>query len=108
MNIHHLVAMAPQGQGGGMVSTIFMFGLIIFIFYFMILRPQQKRQKERKKMLEAVKKGDRIVTVGGMHGTVVGVEDKTLLVQLSDSVKIKFDKSAVSSIVGGPEAQSSS
>jgi preprotein translocase subunit YajC len=93
--------MAPQGQGqgGGMFSTLIMFGLIIVIFYFMILRPQQKRQKERDKMLNDVQKGDKVITVGGMHGTVMGLEDKTILVQISDNVKVKVEKSAVSSVV---------
>jgi preprotein translocase subunit YajC len=93
--------MAPQGQGqgGGMFSTLIMFGLIIVIFYFMILRPQQKRQKERDKMLNDVQKGDKVITAGGIHGTVMGLEDKTILVQISDNVKVKVEKSAVSSVV---------
>ena len=102
MNTVHLLAMTPQGQGGGgLMSTLIMFGLIFFIFYFMILRPQQKRQKDRKKMLEAVKKGDKIVTVGGVHGTVMGIDDKTILVQVAENVKIKLEKTAVSSITSG-------
>lgn len=102
-----LIAMAPQGgdAGGGLMSTLIMFGLIIAIFYFMILRPQQKRQKERQAMLDAVRKGDKVVTAGGLHGTVVGVDDKTLLIQVADNVKMKFDRSAVASIMreGEPE-----
>ena len=70
------------------------------IFYFLILRPQQKRQKERAKLLESIKKGDRIITAGGIHGTVEGLDDKTLLVKVADNVKMKFDRSAVSTIVG--------
>ncbi len=98
--------MTPQGQGGGgMLSTIVMFGLIIFIFYFMILRPQQKRQKERQKLLDAVKKGDKVVTVGGIHGTVVGLEDKTVLMQISENVKVKLEKSAISGIAGSVEGE---
>lgn len=101
MNLYNIILMAPQGQGqgGGMFSTLIMFGLIIVIFYFMILRPQQKRQKERDKMLNDVQKGDKIITVGGMHGNVVGLEDKTVLVQISDNVKVKIEKSAISSVV---------
>lgn len=100
MNVLHLIGMTPQGTGGGgMTSTLIMFALIIVIFYFMILRPQQKRQKDRQKLLEAVQKGDKIITVGGMHGTVVGLEEKTLLVQISDNVKVKFEKTAVSTVI---------
>src|SRR3989338_1597582 len=93
--------MAPQGQGdagGGFMQSIVMFGLIFLIFYFMIIRPQQKRQKERQKMLDAVKKGDKIVTAGGIHGTVIGVEDKIVLVQIADTVKVKVDRSSVANI----------
>ena len=98
--------MAQQGQGGGsFVSTLIMFSLIILIFYFMILRPQQKRQKERQKLLEGVKKGDKVVTVGGMHGTVVGLEEKTALVQVADNLKLKFEKSAISTITREADAE---
>lgn len=95
-----IIAMSPQGNGGGsMVSTLIMFGAIFAIFYFMIIRPQQKRAKERDKMLSAIQKGDKIITSAGMHGTIVGIEDKTYLIQVSDNVKIKFEKSAVASVV---------
>lgn len=98
--------MAPTDQGGGgMLGTLVMFGLIIFIFYFMIIRPQSKRQKERQQMLNSIKKGDKIVTVGGVHGTVVGVDEKTLLVQVADNVKLKFERTAVSSILQSTEGE---
>ena len=100
LSIAHLIAMTPQGGqgGGGFLSTIVMFGLIIFIFYFMILRPQQKRQKERQHLLESIKKGDKVITAGGMHGTVIGLDEKTVLLQVADDVKLKFDRSAISTI----------
>ena len=93
--------MTPQsgnGGGGGMFSTVIMFSLIILIFYFMILRPQQKRQKERDKLLNSVKKGDKIITAGGLHGTVIGVEEKSVLIQVADNVKLKFERTAISSV----------
>lgn len=82
-----------------MVSTLLMFGLIIVIFYFMIIRPQSKRQKDRQKMLEAIKKGDKVVTNGGIHGKIVAMEDKTVLVEIADNVKVKVEKSAVTAVV---------
>ena len=104
LNLLYTIAMAPQGGsggGGGMVSTLIMFALIIFIFYFMIVRPQQKRTKEREKLLSGVQKGDKIITAGGMHGTVVGLEEKTVLLQIADNVKVKIEKSAISTINRG-------
>ena len=91
----------PSGQdpSQGMFSTLIMFALIIAIFYFMILRPQQKRQKERQKLLGSIKKGDKIVTAGGLYGTIAGLDEKTVLLQVADNVKMKFDRSAVASVI---------
>jgi preprotein translocase subunit YajC len=90
-----------QSDGmSGLVSSLLPFLLIILVFYFLILRPQQKRQKERQKLLESVKKGDRVITSGGLHGTVEGVEDKTVLVKIADNTKVKVERSAVATIVG--------
>jgi preprotein translocase subunit YajC len=99
--VEYLLAFAPQGGGGGggMVSTLIMFAAIFAIFYFMIIRPQQKRAKERQKLLTALKKGDKIVTSGGMHGTIAGLDEKTCLIDVGNNVKIKFERSAVSSVV---------
>jgi preprotein translocase subunit YajC len=98
--------MQPAGGGtggGGMFSTVIMFGLIIVIFYFMILRPQQKRQKDRQKLMDSLEKGDKVVTIGGAHGTVIGLEEKTVLVQIADNVKVKYERSAISTITRGSE-----
>lgn len=81
------------------MQTIILFGLIFVIFYFMIIRPQQKRQKDRQKMLDAVKKGDKIITGGGIHGTVVGMEEKTVLVQIADDVKVKLERGSVTAVI---------
>lgn len=91
-----------QAQDGitSMISSILPFLLIIVVFYFLILRPQQKRQKERQKLLEGVKKGDKIITSGGMHGTVEGIEDATVLVKIADNVKVKMEKASIGTIVG--------
>jgi preprotein translocase subunit YajC len=100
--LQHLIAMAPSPGGdsqGGLFSTLIMFALIIGIFYFLILRPQQKRQKEREKLLSSVKKGDKVVTAGGLHGTIAGIDEKTVLLQVADNVKLKYDRSAIGSIL---------
>lgn len=92
-----LIAMAPAGEGGGgsLVSTLIMFGAIFAIFYFMIIRPQQKRTKEKQKMLDAIEKGDKVITSSGIHGTIAGIDDKTVLLQIADNVKIKIDRAAI-------------
>ncbi|HEX2961729.1 MAG: preprotein translocase subunit YajC [Bacteroidota bacterium] len=97
-----LLAMAPQGaQGGGgsMISTLIMFGAIFAIFYFMIIRPQQKRAKERDQLLANLQKGDKIITSGGIHGTIEGLEEKTCLVKIGENVKIKIERSAIATIL---------
>jgi len=95
--------MAPQGGsgagGGSMVSTFVMFGAIFLIFYFMIIRPQQKRAKEREKLLSSIEKGDKVITSGGVHGTVAGVEEKTVLLQVTENVKLKIERSAIATIL---------
>jgi preprotein translocase subunit YajC len=104
-----IIAMAPpqQGQGGGEIySTLIMFGLIIAIFYFMIIRPQQKRQKEREALLGQIKKGDKIITAGGIHGDVIGVEDKTLLIEIAEKVKVKIERSSISVVNKQGEVES--
>lgn len=100
MEILLAVAPPPDGQGGGgMISTLIMFGAIFAIFYFMIIRPQQKRAKEQRKMLDAIQKGDKVVLSGGMHGTVAGLEDKTVLVDVGNNVKIKFERTAIATVL---------
>ena len=104
----YLLAMAPPsdgGGGGGFISTIIMFGAIFLIFYFMIIRPQQKRAKEREKLLSNLQKGDKIVTNGGIHGTIAGLDEKTALVQVSDNVKLKFERSAITTVVASKVTQ---
>lgn len=95
-----LIAMSPQGgEGGSMVSTIIMFGAIFLIFYFMIIRPQQKKSKERTKLLSNLEKGDKVVTSGGIHGIISGLDEKTCLLQVSDNLKIKVERSAIGTVL---------
>jgi preprotein translocase subunit YajC len=94
--------MAPQGGdagGGSLISTLIMFGAIFAIFYFMIIRPQQKRAKEREKLLSNIEKGDKIITSGGVHATIVGIEDKTVLIEIAPNVKVKIERSAIGSVI---------
>lgn len=94
-----LMAPSPDGGGGNLMSTLIMFGAIFLIFYFMIIRPQQKRAKEREKMLSNIEKGDKVITSGGMHGTISGLDEKTVLLSISDNVKVKVERSAITTII---------
>ena len=90
---------SAAGGSGQMVTTFITFGLVILIFYFLIIRPQNKKQKDAKKMIEALKKGDKVVSIGGIHGTVVSVKDQAVVVKVDDNTKLEFTKSAISSVV---------
>ena len=93
--------------GGSMWTTFITFGVIILIFYFLIIRPQRKRDKEAKAMLEAIKKGDKVVTIGGIRGTVAVVKDSTVILKVDDNTRIEFSKSAVSQVLNKKEETSS-
>jgi preprotein translocase subunit YajC len=92
---------AGQSGGGGtqLITMLVTFGLIIVVFYFLVIRPQNKKQKEAKKMLSSIRKGDRVVTIGGMHGFVESVKDDAVILKVDENVKIKFSKSAVSTVL---------
>ena len=95
--------MAPQGgDGGGSFMGFLPFILIIVIMYFLMIRPQMKKQKERQKMVDALQKGDKIITSGGLHGKIAGfTEDgKTVIVQIDEKVKVNIDRSAVNVVLG--------
>jgi len=100
--INSVLLFAPQpGQdpGASMLSTLIMFAAIFLIMYFLMIRPQQKRMKEREKMLSELKKGDKVVMSGGIYGVITQIDDKTVVVQVADNVKIKFEKSAVATVL---------
>ena len=83
-----------MGGGQGMQS-ILMLGLMVLVFYFFMIRPQMKKQKKKKKFREGLKVGDKIVSIGGIHGKILEVSDSTVLVQ-SEGTKLRLEKSAVS------------
>ena len=77
------------------MPTIIMMVLLFVVFYFFMIRPQQKKAKDARKFRESLQKGAKVVTIGGLHGKVVDVNDKTVLLEVSDGVKMRFEKSAV-------------
>ncbi len=88
-----------QAQGGDPFGLLVPMGVIFLIFYFLLIRPQQKRQKEHDDMLRAIEKGDRVVTNGGIHGTVTGASDDVLTVEIANldgkRVRIKVDRGRI-------------
>ena len=82
-------------MGGDGMSSIIMLGLMVLVFWFFMIRPQMKKQKELKKFREGLAKGDQVITIGGIHGKILEVTDTTVLIQ-SDSTKLRIDKSSVS------------
>lgn len=90
---------APSASGtAGLLSTIVPFLLIIVIFYFFLIRPQNKKQKETEKMIAALKKGDKVVTIGGIHGVVSSTKEKTVIVKVDDNCKVEFSRSAIAGV----------
>ena len=81
-----------------LIGTLIPFLLIAVIFYFFLIRPQNKKQKETEKMLNALKKGDKVITIGGIHGTVSSVKEKTVIVKVDDDCKLEFNRTAISSV----------
>jgi preprotein translocase subunit YajC len=104
LNVLALFAMAaPQGGAGGQqgswLSTLMPLVIIFAIFYLLMIRPQQKQQKKHREMVAAMKKGDQVVTRGGMHGTIYGVTDAAVTLEVAKDVRIKFSKEAIATIV---------
>ena len=102
-----LLLMAPPAGGGGMgslIANLVPIILIFVVFYFFMIRPQKKKQEEKDKALAAIVKGDKVVTIGGAHGVVESVDEKTVNVRLVPAnLLVKFDKSAISTITKATE-----
>ncbi|MCW7752939.1 preprotein translocase subunit YajC [Desulfobotulus sp. H1] len=87
------------GQGGGFIQLVPLI-LMFVIFYFLLIRPQQKKAKEHREMVNSLKKGDRIITSGGIYGTVTGIDDNTLTVEIAEKVRVKMVRANVAGVPG--------
>ncbi|MDR0687985.1 MAG: preprotein translocase subunit YajC [Prevotellaceae bacterium] len=87
-------AQPSAGIGGGSMTWIMLIAIFVVMYFFMI-RPQQKRQKELRKFRESLQKGDKVVTVGGIYGTVSEIKDTYVIIEVDGNVRIRFDKSSV-------------
>ena len=99
-NLPLLMAAPGADPGAGTIlPTLVTFGLVFVIFYFLIIRPQNKKQKETKKMLSSLKKGDRVVSIGGIHGTIQSIKDDTVVLRIDANTKLTFSRSAISNVI---------
>lgn len=109
MLISPAYAQATGGGGGGGIEAFLPLILIFVIFYFLLIRPQQKKMKEHKLMLEAVRRGDKVVTGGGIMGTVTKVnEGDEVIVEIAEGIKVKVRKSTLASVESKSEPQADS
>jgi preprotein translocase subunit YajC len=91
-----LVNLSPEimvyvGQFGPLV-------VMLVLLYFLFIRPQKQEQQKRQSMLDALKKGDRVITIGGMHGTIVDINEKTVVLKAADKIELKFQRSAIQNL----------
>ena len=96
-------APASGGPEGNILATLIPFALIFVVFYFLLILPQQKKSKSLKKMLESLKKGDRVVTLGGIIGTITSIAQDVVTLQVSDNVRIKVVRDSVTGFRKGEE-----
>jgi preprotein translocase subunit YajC len=91
-----ITAILLQAQGGSPWTSFIFFGAIILVFYFFMIRPQQKKAKDQKKFIDEIKRGDYVVTIGGAHGTIAELEGDTFVLEVEKGGRIRFNKSAIS------------
>ena len=93
------ILLMNQAEGGGLTSLLPLV-LIVIVFYFFMIRPQMKKAKDQKKFREALKKGDKIITIGGIHAKIVDIQDTTFTIEVENGAKMKIEKNAVSMDAG--------
>ncbi|HDO28052.1 MAG TPA: preprotein translocase subunit YajC [Bacteroidetes bacterium] len=89
-----LLLQADSGKESGWMSLLPLF-LILIVFYFFFIRPQTKKNKDQKKFREALKKGDKVVTIGGVHGKIVEIKETTVILEVGNQIKMTVEKSAI-------------
>ncbi len=102
MNVTDLLLFAQAAPGAPAPNPLLQFMPLVFIFvifYFLLIRPQQKKQKEHQKLITSLQSGDRVVTNAGIHGTITNVKDRTVIVRVADNVKIEFDRGSVVTVL---------
>ncbi len=98
------MADAAAGGAGGFLGSILPLVLMFAIFYFLLIRPQQKKAKQRNAMLDALKKGDKVVTIGGVHGTIMELKEDTIIVKIAENTRVTMEKGAINQVVSSDAA----
>lgn len=96
MTFLSILLQVPAGSPNSMIYNIILWVGIFVVFYFFMIRPQQKKQKDQKSFIDNLKKGDNVVTIGGLHGKVYAIEGTTVTVEVDKGVKLTFEKTAIS------------
>jgi len=104
-------ALAQEGTGGGqppaagdMLSRwLMMMAMIFFVFYFLVIRPQQKQRKEHEQKINSLSKGDRVMTSGGLYGSIVGIKETVAVLKIAENVKVEVSKNAINHVLGKDE-----
>ena len=91
---------ADPAGAGSLIGSLLPLVIVFVVFYFVLIRPQQQQQKKRKAMLDAVKKGDKVITVGGIHGEVTAVHDDDVMLRIADKVEIRLTRSGIARVKG--------
>ena len=107
MGLAYAMGMGSQGAGGGQGSSIYTFLpliLLFAVFYFLLIKPQQKKAKQHKTFMESLKKGDSVITSGGLYGKITGITDEAITLEIAEKVRVKVSRSAVVDYVKGEQA----
>lgn len=91
------------GQGNPVIANLLLFAVFLGLMWFLMIRPQQQQQKKRREMLARLKPGDKVVTIGGVFGTLTKVEEETVRLRIADKVEIKLSRNAVAQVLGKDE-----
>jgi len=98
-DLFSLLPLLEGDQTSSMLMMLATVGAVILVFYFLIIRPQNKKQKQLQNMLNSLRKGDKIVTIGGIRGTVTSVKEQSVVVKVDDNTKLEFNKNAVAQVL---------
>lgn len=101
-----LLANAQTGAGGGWITFAPLIVMVV-LFYFLLIRPQQKRTKTRNMMLANLQKGDKVTTIGGLHGTIMEITDDIVVLRVNDATKMTFDRSAINGVTSSTASSES-